>query len=78
MVLFSGQIISSNEKNDKNEIIKFQQLNINLDNLQNTTIKVPKLQETSTIILIKCIFLIKMKKFLIVKKIQKRNYHIIK
>ena len=56
MVLFSGQIVSSNERNDKNEIIKFQQLNINLDNLQNTTVKVPKLQETSTIVLIKCIF----------------------
>ena len=40
--------------NSKNEIIKFEQLNINLENLQPGTITRPKLQETSTFKLIQC------------------------
>ena len=40
--------------NSKNEIIKFEQLNINLENLQPGTITQPKLQETSTFKLIQC------------------------
>ena len=55
MVLFNGQIISSNKDNSKNEIVKFEQLNINLENLQTGTIKQPKLQETSTLKLLQCI-----------------------
>jgi len=55
MVLFNGQIISSKKDNSKNEIIKFKQLNIDLKNLQTGTIKQPKLQETSTLQLLKCI-----------------------
>ena len=54
MVLFNGQIISSRKDNKKNEIIKFEQLNINLENLQTGTIKQPKLQETSTLKLFQC------------------------
>ena len=54
MFLFNGQIISS-KKNAENEIIKFDQLNINLDNLSTTTIKKPKIQETSTIKLLNCL-----------------------
>ncbi len=54
MVLFNGQIISTNIDNSKNNIVKFEQLNIDLKNLQTDTIKQPKLQETSTIILLKC------------------------
>lgn len=54
MVLLNGQIISSNSKNTKNDIVKFEQLDINLNNLQNRTIKQPKVQETSTFELIKC------------------------
>jgi len=54
MILFKGQIISSKKDNSKNEIIKFEQLNINLENLQTGTIKQPKLQETSTLKLLKC------------------------
>ena len=55
MILFNGQIISSKkDNNDENEIIKFQQLNIDLKNLATTTIKEPKIQETSTITLLKC------------------------
>ena len=38
MMLFNGQIIST-KKNSDNEIIKFEQLNINLGNLTTATIK---------------------------------------
>ena len=55
MILFNGQIISSRRNNSKNEIIKFEQLNIDLKNLQTGTIKQPKLQETSTYKLFQCI-----------------------
>ncbi len=55
MILFNGQIISSRRNNSKNEIIKFEQLNIDLKNLQTGTIKQPKLQETSTLKLLQCI-----------------------
>ena len=55
MILFNGQIISSRRNNRKNEIIKFEQLNIDLKSLQTGTIKQPKLQETSTLKLLQCI-----------------------
>ena len=55
MILFNGQIISSRRNNSKNEVIKFEQLNIDLKNLQTGTIKQPKLQETSTLKLFQCI-----------------------
>ena len=54
MVLFSGQIISSKNEGLDNEIIKFTQLNIDLNNLATTTIKQPKIQETSTLKLLNC------------------------
>ncbi len=54
MVLFNGQIISTDINNLKNNIVKFEQLNIDLKNLQTDTIKQPKLQETSTLNLLKC------------------------
>ena len=54
MILFNGQIITSKKDGSKNEIIKFKQLNINLENLKTGTITQPKLQETSTFELIKC------------------------
>ena len=54
--LFKGQIISSKKNNEENEIIKFEQLNIDLSDLSTTTIKKPKIQETSTIELFKCVF----------------------
>ena len=56
MILFNGQIISSKDNNE-NEIIKFEQLNIDLGDLATSTIKKPKLQEISTIKLLKCFFL---------------------
>ena len=54
MILFNGQIVTSKKDNKKNEMIKFEQLNINLENLQTGTITQPKLQETSTFELIQC------------------------
>jgi lipopolysaccharide export system permease protein len=56
MLLFDGQIISTKKSNQENSIIKFEQLNVGLDNLQSDTIKLPKLQETSTASLLKCSF----------------------
>ena len=53
MFLLNGQIITSKEGN-KNEIIKFEQLSIDLGNLESSTIKLPKIQETSTGKLLKC------------------------
>ena len=55
LIMFNGQIISA-KNNFENEIIKFEQLNIDLSSLKNTTIKKPKIQETTTITLLKCLF----------------------
>ena len=55
MLLFNGQIITSKKEDAKNEIIKFEQLNIDLSNLNTTTIKKPKIQETSTFKLLNCL-----------------------
>ncbi len=55
LVLLNGQIISSDTTDRKNEIINFDQLNLNLNNLKNTTIKEPKIQETSTLKLLDCL-----------------------
>ena len=54
MFLFNGQIISTKGSNEETEILKFEQLNIDLGKLETSTIKVPKLQETSTFKLISC------------------------
>jgi len=54
LFLFNGQIIS-NKKESKTNIIKFEQLNLELDNLKTDTIKSPKMQETSTVKLLSCI-----------------------
>ena len=54
MFLFNGQIISTKKDNSENEIIKFEQLNIDLGDLRTTTIKKPKIQEISTLNLLKC------------------------
>ena len=55
MFLFNGQIISSKSSNEETEILKFEQLNIDLSDLVTTTIKQPKLQETSTLKLFSCL-----------------------
>jgi len=54
MLLINGQIISSKKNNEENEILKFSQLKIDLGNFITTTIKQPKLQETSTSKLLSC------------------------
>ena len=57
---------------NKSEIIKFEQLSINLNNLTTSVIRQPKLQETSTFILLKC--LIKNNKSKLCNEGKKRNY----
>jgi|TARA_E500000178_G_scaffold342938_1_gene388909 lipopolysaccharide export system permease protein len=54
LFLIDGQIISAKKSNI--EVINFEQLDINLNRLSTTTIKVPKLQETSTLKLLSCFF----------------------
>ena len=54
LLLFNGQIITSKKDNTENEMIKFEQINIDLSDLNSTTIKKPKLQETSTLKLLNC------------------------
>ena len=51
--MFNGELIS-NKNNLKSEVLKFDQLDVDLSNLQTTTIKKPKIQETSTLKLIIC------------------------
>ena len=59
MFLFNGQIISSKKNKIENELINFEQLDISLDNFVTSTIKKPKLQETSTSTLLGCFFIFK-------------------
>tara|TARA_A100001011_G_C14236705_1_gene811341 strand:+ start:190 stop:1314 length:1125 start_codon:yes stop_codon:yes gene_type:complete len=54
MFLIDGQIISSKKNNEENEVLEFKQLNIDLQNFVTSTVKQPKLQETSTIKLLSC------------------------
>ena len=54
LLLFNGPIITSKKDNTENEMIKFEQINIDLSDLNSTTIKKPKLQETSTLKLLNC------------------------
>ena len=56
LLLLNGQIINSKKDNMDNEVIEFQQMNINLADLNTSTIKQPKLQETSTVKLLNCFF----------------------
>ena len=55
MFLFNGKIINSEFGSNENDIIKFEEFIIDLSNLSTTTIKNPKLQETSTFKLLQCI-----------------------
>lgn len=55
IMLFNGQIIGSKKNEIENEIIKFDQLNVDLGKLSTRTIKIPKIQETSTLNLFKCL-----------------------
>tara|TARA_B100000963_G_scaffold64838_1_gene52945 strand:- start:9530 stop:10642 length:1113 start_codon:yes stop_codon:yes gene_type:complete len=55
LILINGQVITTNKEN-KNEMLTFKQLNINLSKLSSVTIKKNKIQETSTLKLIKCFF----------------------
>ena len=54
LLLVDGKIISNKKDSQENELISFDQLNIDLENLVTNTIKTPKIQETSTKKIIKC------------------------
>jgi len=54
LLLMNGQIISS-KNNEKSQIVDFETLIINLNTLNSSTIKKPKVQETSTIMLLNCL-----------------------
>ncbi len=73
MILFNGNIITTNSDNTKSDLIKFTQLNIDLTNLQTSTIKVPKLQETPTSDLLRCVFASYSEKILNCKKNTKKE-----
>ena len=51
--LINGQIIST-KHNDETDIVKFEELNIDLSELNSFTIKKPKVQETNTLALLNC------------------------
>ena len=53
LLLYNGNIISS-KNNLENEVLKFEKIIIDLTGLTNSTIKKPKIQETSTLKLIGC------------------------
>lgn len=54
LFLINGEIITNKKNNEKTEIVKFDQLDINLENLRTNVITSPKLQETSTLKLLSC------------------------
>ncbi len=53
LLLYNGNIIST-KNNLENEVLKFEKIKIDLTGLTNSTIKQPKIQETSTLKLIGC------------------------
>jgi lipopolysaccharide export system permease protein len=61
--LFDGQLISTKINGDKNDVIKFEQMNLDMGDLNTTTIKKPKIQETSTLKLLDCFITKKLDKF---------------
>ena len=54
LILFNGQIISSQKNSSKEQVIRFEQLNVDLSKLTTATIKKPKIQETSSLKLLEC------------------------
>ena len=74
LLLFNGQIITLKKIILKNEIIKFEQINIDLSDLNTSTIKKPKLQETSTLKLLDCFFSNTFANQICNNKLKGRNY----
>ena len=56
LYLINGQIISNKKSSNESDVIQFDELNIDLKMLDTTVIKKPKLQETSTLKLLSCVF----------------------
>ena len=79
MLLVDGQIISTEKNNIKNNVVKFEQLNIDLKDLQTGIIKVPKMQETNTLDLFECWLKLENSKMPMCKEEAKKgNYYSIK
>ena len=78
MLLVDGQIISTEKNNKKNNVVKFEQLNIDLKDLQTGIIKVPKMQETNTLDLFECWLKLENSKMPMCKEEAKGNYYSIK
>ena len=68
-----GKLYQLKKENLKNSIVKFEQINISLENLSTSTIKIPKLQETPTHDLLRCILQSYRRIFLIVQKVVKKS-----
>ena len=52
MILLNGQIVTSSKENQDSKMVKFDQMNLNLGNIDNNVIKQPKIHETSTLSLL--------------------------
>jgi lipopolysaccharide export system permease protein len=63
MILLNGQIVTSSKENQDSKMVKFDQMNLNLGNIDNNVIKQPKIQETSTLSLLYCFVKEKEKNF---------------
>jgi lipopolysaccharide export system permease protein len=57
LLLINGQIITSKNNKENNDLISFEKLSINLSDLNTSIIKKPKIQETSTVKIFNCLFL---------------------
>jgi lipopolysaccharide export system permease protein len=55
LILYNGMVQTLNQKNEIKNIL-FEKTELTLDNISTRTIKLPKIQETSTYLLFKCIF----------------------
>ena len=55
LILYNGMIQTLSQKNEIKNIL-FEKTELTLDNISTRTIKLPKIQETSTYLLFKCIF----------------------
>ena len=56
LFLINGEVITNKQSSKESDVVRFEQLSINLNELNTTVIKQPKLQETSTLKLLSCVF----------------------
>lgn len=56
LFLINGEVITNKQSSKESDVVRFEQLSINLNELNTTVIKQPKIQETSTLKLLSCVF----------------------